>query len=798
MLPVGMLRAVRHVCARSQRRLRERGLSTARGFGVAEFQGRLSRAQDAMAALEVDALWVSSEADVRYFTGVDSEFWQSPTRPVFVVVPREGRPIGVVPEIWAPAMAATEIVGDVRTWPSPREADDGVSLVVEALLEGCPRRFGAVGLPMGLESAARAPVSTVDAVRSSLAAAGVGTVDASPVVRSLRQVKSAAEVAKLAAVAEVGSAAFAALPGRLRRARERRGVVSERDAAREMRLALLEAGADQVPYVACTSGRPSYASVVAAPTDAALRSGAVLVVDAGARLDGYFCDFNRNFYCGAQPGAEVAAAQEALWAGTEAAIDACRPGATLGDVYDALASTHPRPPPPGGRFGHFLGVELTELPSIAEGAPEVLEAGHVLCLEPGIAVEGGGGAAIVVHEETVAVAADGPPAVLSARAPRAMEALAFFDEAATATALRAAEAWPVRSTRNPRLRAADAGAFFRGAALAAQVEAQAQARRAVAAWDGYEPSRIVDLPDLAAALGVKRVVAKDESNRFGTGSFKALGGALVVSTLAEASAEPLTVATASAGNHGLGVAWGARRAGADAVVYLGDQVSEAMADRMRALGATVARAGDSYEKSVAKCKRDAEDRGYVVIQDVGVKGDYEDIPRTIHAGYGIVAAETLDQLAADPPTHVLVNAGVGGFAAGMANTILAKTGADHPKLVAVEPSEADCLRRLATGDGSHTTRGPTVQTGLDCHEVCPLAWDTLETTVATFIAVPDDAVEPAKALLDAHGLVAGESAVASLAALLKAATDPRLKADLDLDASSVVVFVVCEGPPGGA
>ncbi|KAH8086035.1 pyridoxal-phosphate dependent enzyme [Aureococcus anophagefferens] len=139
------------------------------------------------------------------------------------------------------------------------------------------------------------------------------------------------------------------------------------------------------------------------------------------------------------------------------------------------------------------------------------------------------------------------------------------------------------------------------------------------------------MPAVARALGVARVVAKDESDRFGTGSFKALGGALVVDELRE-TREHLSVATASAGNHGLGVAWGARNAGAEAVVYLGNQVSEAMADRMRALGASVVRAGESYEASVAKCKADAAEQGHVIIQDVGVPGVYEDIPRTIHAG----------------------------------------------------------------------------------------------------------------------------------------------------------------------
>jgi Xaa-Pro aminopeptidase len=137
-----------------------RRASCGRGFAPGEFRARVARAREAMAAAEVDALWCSSEADVRYFTGVDSEFWYSPTRPVFVVVPREGPVVAVAPEIWAPAFGAAA-VDELRTWPAPREADDGVSLLVEALA-GVPRTFGAIALPMGLESAPRAPVATVD------------------------------------------------------------------------------------------------------------------------------------------------------------------------------------------------------------------------------------------------------------------------------------------------------------------------------------------------------------------------------------------------------------------------------------------------------------------------------------------------------------------------------------------------------------------------------------------------------------------------------------------------------------
>ena len=140
-----MLAVVRRASS-TMLRSASRRASCGRGFAPGEFRARVARAREAMAAAEVDALWCSSEADVRYFTGVDSEFWYSPTRPVFVVVPREGPVVAVAPEIWAPAFGAAA-VDELRTWPAPREADDGVSLVVEALA-GVPRTFGASAISL--------------------------------------------------------------------------------------------------------------------------------------------------------------------------------------------------------------------------------------------------------------------------------------------------------------------------------------------------------------------------------------------------------------------------------------------------------------------------------------------------------------------------------------------------------------------------------------------------------------------------------------------------------------------------
>ena len=240
---------------------------------------------------------------------------------------------------------------------------------------------------------------------------------------------------------------------------------------------------------------------------------------------------DRNFAVGTLDPA-VAAAHDALWAATDAALAAAAPGAAVGDVGAALAVAGAPP----GRSGHFLGLELTELPSVAAGERTPLEAGHVLCLEPGAAV---GGGAILVHEETIVVEAGGAR-LLSDRAPRTMASLAVAGSALD-DALAAADGWAVLSAKNPRLRDEGRGPFFAGAELEALLAAQGAARTRVEGWANYEPSRVVDMPAVARALGVARVVAKDESDRFGTGSFKALGGALVVDELRE-TREHLSVA----------------------------------------------------------------------------------------------------------------------------------------------------------------------------------------------------------------------------------------------------------------
>jgi len=378
-----------------------------RGFDRAEFEARTARAQRLMAEARLDALLLSTEPEVRWFSGFQTRFWESPTRPWFLVVPATGKPIAVIPEIGAAGMAGTWIE-DIRTWPAPRPEDDGVSLLADTLL-GLPRRHGRLGLPMGPESHVRMPLADLDRLREGLGP--LALADAQPLVMRLRALKSEAEIAKIRHVCRIASDAFDALPGAIARG------ASERAVARAFVADLLARGADSVPYVALASGPGGYGDIIMGPSERTLGEGDVMILDTGATFDGYFCDFDRNWALG-DPGEPARAAHRACWKATEAGLAAARPGATAADLWAAMWRVLEAAGASGGgsevgRLGHGLGMQLTEGHSNRPGDATVLRAGMVLTLEPGFEFAPG---RLMVHEEDIVVR-DGAPELLTRRAP---------------------------------------------------------------------------------------------------------------------------------------------------------------------------------------------------------------------------------------------------------------------------------------------------------------------------------------------------------------------------------------------
>ena len=377
------------------------------GFPATEFEQRIERARHFMTDRGLDALVVTTPSNVRYFTGFASQFWESPTRPWFLIVTRDATPrIAVVPEIGASAFVAAG-VEDVRSWPAPRPHDDGVSLLRQAF-EQLPRRFGRIGWEMGRESTLRMPLSDFNRIASDCA--HIEMTDATDVLWALRRVKSQAEIARVRFACQAASRAFEALLPTLAHGD------SEWDASRKMRQALLSEGVDTTPFVAVISGRGGYQQIIAGPSDRKLSDGDVLFIDTGATYDGYFCDFDRNYAFGLIA-PETARANAAVWDATQAGIAAAHPGATTSDVWRAMANVLERAGSSDlnvGRMGHGLGMQLTEPPSNMPGDNTALEPGMVLTIEPGLAFDGD---RLLVHEENIVITDDGNE-LLTQRAPR--------------------------------------------------------------------------------------------------------------------------------------------------------------------------------------------------------------------------------------------------------------------------------------------------------------------------------------------------------------------------------------------
>lgn len=365
-----------------------------RGFEAAEFSARTARAQDRMAKAGIDALLLTTEPEVRYFTGYLTRFWESPTRPWFLIVPAAGKPVAVIPSIGADLMAKTWIE-DIRTWSAPDLSDDGVSLLADALREKVPEA-GLIGLPDGHETHLRMPLADYARLSDLIGARRLGSDEG--LLRALRMVKSPAEVAKIRHACDIGGRVFDRVPDIARA-----GIPLD-EVFRRFQMLCLEEGADWVPYVAGGAERGGYTDVISPARDVPLVAGDVLMLDTGLVWDGYFCDFDRNWSVG-PPAAPVRTAYSALFDATAAGFEAARPGATAAELWSAMNAilTRSGGGTGAGRLGHGLGMSLTEWPSLIPGDDTVLEPGMVLTLEPGIAV----GGKILVSEEDILITETG-------------------------------------------------------------------------------------------------------------------------------------------------------------------------------------------------------------------------------------------------------------------------------------------------------------------------------------------------------------------------------------------------------
>ena len=350
-----------------------------------------------------------------------------------------------------------------------------------------------------------------------------------------------------------------------------------------------------------------------------------------------------------------------------------------------------------------------------------------------------------------------------------------------------------------------------------------QSREWLSSWRGIHRNAtpLYDLPDAAARCQVGRLCLKDESVRSPLGSFKALGAPIALvrqilrlhpdfepaAILTGRYAEALrgyTVISATDGNHGRGLAAAAQDAGCRCVIVLHAHVSPEREQAIAAYGADIVRIAGNYDESVQEAARLAAAHGWQVIADTSYDG-YEDIPRDVMQGYGAIAEEIVEQTSAQRGragafTHVFLQGGVGGMAAGLASYFWEYHGAQRPCVISVEPAQADCLLQSAIQGRPAKATGTvdSVMAGLACGETSPLAWRFLQPCVDAFMTIEDEqAIEAMRTLAQGSErdtpIVAGESGVAGLAALEWLRSDPQRSEQVGLTAESRVLIISTEG-----
>ena len=350
----------------------------------------------------------------------------------------------------------------------------------------------------------------------------------------------------------------------------------------------------------------------------------------------------------------------------------------------------------------------------------------------------------------------------------------------------------------------------------------ADAMREITAWPDYAPTPLIPLAGLAEALGLGAVYYKDEGQRFGLKSFKALGGAYAVlkvlsrelarhdiriegvkELLADthrAATRKITVCCATDGNHGRSVAWAAQMFGCRAIIYLHEGVSTGREGEIAAYGADIQRVTGGYDDSVRRVAEDAVAQGWFVVSDTSWAG-YEEVPAWVMQGYMVMADEMARQWPEpEPPSHLFIQGGVGGLVAGVTGYFWRVQGAGRPRTVVVEPEQADCITRSILAGKPVPVPGD-VETFMAClaaAEMSPLAWEILRTTADDALIIPDDCVaETMRLLADGVGgdrpIVAGESGAAATAALIAASGNDAVRQALQLGSEARVLVMGSEG-----
>ncbi|MBD1168715.1 diaminopropionate ammonia-lyase [Pelagibacterales bacterium SAG-MED06] len=319
----------------------------------------------------------------------------------------------------------------------------------------------------------------------------------------------------------------------------------------------------------------------------------------------------------------------------------------------------------------------------------------------------------------------------------------------------------------------------------------------ISKWEGYSPTPLLSLNKLSKELNLKNIFYKDENKRFDLKSFKALGGAYAVEKVTKGNKD-IVVATATAGNHGRSVAWGARRLGLKCKIFISEFVSEARGQAMSDLGADVVKVKGNYEQSLIECIKQSTDNNWQIVQDVAWK-DYMVVPKYTMAGYSVMMKEIVDQINNEKITHIILQAGVGGMAGAMIAGI-ARYLDNVPVTIVVEPDSAACvLESIKTGKIEKIDiKRESLMGGMSCGEVSLVPWEILKNSVKHCISLPDDDIAKTMRLLgnstfSEHQIVAGENSAPGVISLIASYEDQIIKQKLQLNENSNILIIGCEG-----
>ena len=345
-----------------------------RGFLERDYRDRVSKLQEKMEENDIDVVLITSPHNFRYFSGLDSYFWESPTRPWFLLIPQSNDPIAVIPSIGQTALKKTWI-NEILTWPSPQPEDEGISVLIDTIKKLIANK-GRIGCELGQESHLRMSINDFDKLREQMS--NYKFIDASKIIWQLRMIKSQNEIKKIKKIISIASNAFDSLPNHINIG------MTEIEICNIFKKELLNKGADHTLYMSCASGEGGYDQIICDPSEKKLQNGDILVIDTGTTLDGYFCDFDRNYGFG-NVKKETKDAYLTLLEATKQGCEKARPGLTCADINNAMHSVLNKsrlPPNNVGRMGHGLGLQLTEPPSIMHNDKTILKENMIITIEP--------------------------------------------------------------------------------------------------------------------------------------------------------------------------------------------------------------------------------------------------------------------------------------------------------------------------------------------------------------------------------------------------------------------------------